>query len=104
MAYGRRIGRRGRMVKFTLRILRIIGGVLLIVAGIIGCFLPAIQGMLLIALGLLVLSYDIPAAHRLKEWAERRIRAERAKLGEKRAARRAAKSKPPPSAQDDEGP
>ncbi len=81
------------MVRFTLRILRVIGGVLLVIAGIIGCFLPIIQGMLLIALGLLVLSYDIPAARRLKEWAERRFREERAKLAAKRAARKAAKEK-----------
>ena len=83
------------MVKLTLRILRIIGGVLLVIAGIIGCFLPIIQGMLLIALGLCVLAHDIPAARRLKEWGERRFREERAKLAAKRAKRKAARQKPP---------
>lgn len=88
-------GKRGKMVKFTLRVLRVIGGALLIIAGIIGCFLPIVQGLLLIALGLIVLSYDIPAARRLKEWAERRLREERARLAEKRAKRKAARRKPP---------
>jgi len=83
------------MIRYTLRVLRVIGGVLLVIVGIIGCFLPIIQGMLLIALGLLVLSYDIPAARRLKEWAERRFREERAKLAEKRARRKQAHRKGP---------
>lgn len=77
------------MMKFTVRVLRVVGGVLLMIAGIIGCFLPIIQGMLLIALGLWVLSYDVPAARRLKEWAERRVREERARLAERRARRKA---------------
>ncbi len=83
------------MANLTVRVLRIIGGVLLVLVGIVGCFLPIIQGMLLIALGLWVLSQDIPAARRLKEWAERRFRQERAKLAERRARRKAAKEKPP---------
>ncbi|HUT32805.1 MAG TPA: PGPGW domain-containing protein [Planctomycetota bacterium] len=84
------------MVKLTVRVLRIIGGVLLVIVGIMGCFLPIIQGLLLIALGLWVLSHDIPAARRLKDWAEKRVRVERAKLAEKRAKRKAARQKPPP--------
>lgn len=78
------------MVKrLTLRVLRTAGGVLLVLAGIIGCFLPIIQGLLLIALGLWVLSYDIPAAARLRNWAAERVRRERAKLAERRAQRQA---------------
>ncbi len=83
------------MVKFTLRVLRVAAGGLLVVLGVIGCFLPIIQGVLLIALGLLVLSYDIPAARRLRDWAQRRIQEERAKLAARRAARRAARKGPP---------
>ncbi|HPD16904.1 MAG TPA: PGPGW domain-containing protein [Planctomycetota bacterium] len=77
--------------KLACRALRIAGGVLLVLLGIIGCFLPIIQGLLLIALGLWVLSHDIPAAARLRQWAGERVRLERAKLAERRAKRLAAR-------------
>ena len=55
------------MRKLALRIGRITLGVLLVIVGFIGLFLPIIQGLLCIFLGLTLLSVDIPAAKRLRD-------------------------------------
>jgi uncharacterized membrane protein YbaN (DUF454 family) len=44
---------------------RIAAGTALIALGIVGLFLPAIQGLLIIALGLTLLARDIPRVRRL---------------------------------------
>jgi uncharacterized membrane protein YbaN (DUF454 family) len=45
--------------------LRIAAGAALIVIGIVGLFLPVVQGLLIIALGLTLLARDVPWARRL---------------------------------------
>jgi hypothetical protein len=47
------------------RIIRIILGSFLIVLGVAGLFLPILQGWLFLALGVLLLSVDIPVFNRL---------------------------------------
>jgi len=47
------------------RILRLVLGGALVVLGIVGLFVPVLQGVLLISLGLLILSRESPALQRL---------------------------------------
>jgi uncharacterized protein len=47
------------------RIIRIVLGSFLIVLGVAGLFLPILQGWLFLALGVLLLSVDIPVFNRL---------------------------------------
>ena len=51
---------------------RIIGGFGLIVLGVIGLFLPVLQGIAFIVLGLLLLSREFHWARRLLDWARRK--------------------------------
>lgn len=51
---------------------RIIGGFALIGLGIIGLFLPFLQGIAMIVAGLLLLAREFHWARRLLEWAKRR--------------------------------
>lgn len=51
---------------------RIIGGFGLIVLGVIGLFLPVLQGIAFILLGLLLLSREYHWARRLLDWAKRK--------------------------------
>ena len=55
------------MKHHALRTVRIVGGVVLVIVGIIGCVVPILQGILLIVLGLGLLSVDIPAVRRWRE-------------------------------------
>ena len=55
------------MKHHALRIVRVAAGLLLVVVGIAGLFLPVLQGILLIVLGLGLLSVDIPAVRRWRE-------------------------------------
>lgn len=48
----------------ALRLVRLIGGWLLLILGIIGCFLPVLQGFLMIAAGLALLSRESPFIRR----------------------------------------
>jgi hypothetical protein len=48
----------------TLRLVRLIGGWLLLILGIIGCFLPILQGFLMMAAGLAILSRESPFIRR----------------------------------------
>lgn len=54
------------------RLTRIIGGFVLIGLGIIGLFLPFLQGIALIVAGLLLLAREFHWARRLLEWARHR--------------------------------
>ena len=54
-----------------LRIGRLVAGTLLVLLGIAGLVLPVLQGLLLIAAGLGVLSVDVPV---LKRWRVRLLR------------------------------
>lgn len=47
-------------------------GAVLVVLGVLGLFLPVLQGILLLALGLLVLSYEWPPAQRQLDRLRRR--------------------------------
>ena len=82
------------MIRLVFRGLRVVFGVLVVLFGIAELFLPG-PGLLFIALGLGILSLDIPAARRLRDAAMERWHKERAKLAERRAKRRAAREKPP---------
>ena len=54
---------------------RIIGGFALLVLGVIGLFLPFLQGIAFIVLGLLLLSREYHWARRLLDWVKRKRRA-----------------------------
>ncbi|MFQ5695778.1 MAG: PGPGW domain-containing protein [Terriglobia bacterium] len=56
---------------------RIIGGFLLIGLGIIGLFLPFLQGIAMIAGGLLLLAPEFPWARRILDWMKGRWTAAR---------------------------
>ncbi len=64
------------MKQFTLKILRIVSGVICILIGVIGGFIPILQGWVFILLGLGLLSKDIPYIRtkrdQLKLWLEER--------------------------------
>lgn len=65
------------MIKKIKRVIRIAAGVLLILLGIAGLFLPLLQGVLLIIVGLLLLEYGPVTrfVHSLKEkWKKRKKR------------------------------
>jgi len=85
------------------RLLRLVLGWLLIALGIVGLFVPILQGVLLISLGLLVLSRESPALRRfgrrlgdrfpfLRRLHDRVQR--RAETGEEEAARGAREEEP----------
>ena len=84
------------MTHLAFRALRVVFGVLVVLFGIAELFLPG-PGLLFIALGLGILSLDIPAVRRLRDRAMARLREERARLAAKRAAR-AERNRRPPSA------
>jgi hypothetical protein len=63
------------MIKRIKRLVRIIAGIILILLGIAGLFLPILQGFLLIFAGLILLEYPpiTRLAHKLKErWKNRK--------------------------------
>lgn len=51
--------------------LRMAAGVAMLVLGVLGLFLPFLQGILFISIGLLILAHDVPAVGRLVEWIKR---------------------------------
>ena len=74
-----------------LRLLRIVAGFLLLLFGLIGLFLPVLQGVLMILAGLAVLGRDLPWSRALTE----RL----ASLVRRRAARnKGSRSDAPPAA------
>jgi len=54
------------------RLARIIGGFGLVILGVIGLFLPVLQGIAFILLGLLLLSREFHWARRLLDWAKQK--------------------------------
>jgi uncharacterized membrane protein YbaN (DUF454 family) len=54
------------------RIIRVSLGVFFLLLGLVGLFLPVLQGMLFLALGALLLSIDLPVFNRVVCWIERR--------------------------------
>ena len=50
---------------------RLAFGVAMLVLGVLGLFLPFLQGILFISIGLLVLAHDIPAVGRIMEGLKR---------------------------------
>jgi len=54
------------------RLARIIGGFGLIILGVIGLFLPVLQGIAFILLGLLLLSREFHWARRLLDWVKQK--------------------------------
>ena len=84
------------MKRTAKRVARIAVGVLLLVLGVIGLFLPILQGLLFLALGAVLLSADVPLFRRLLLPFARR---------HPRLARRAARflGLPPPPIDVDDG-
>jgi hypothetical protein len=80
------------MSRSLFRIARIVAGVLLVILGIIGLFLPLLQGILLIVAGLGLLSVDIPLVRGWRICLVRWVR-------RKRAAARARRQQRPPEQQ-----
>ena len=76
------------MKRVVFKTARITAGAALVVLGLIGLFLPVLQGILLIVLGLGLLSVDIPV---LKRWRIRLLR----RLRDARARRRKRHGKDP---------
>jgi len=58
----------------VLRAVRLASGVLLIVLGIVGLFLPILQGILFIVLGLALLGLDLRRLRRLRTYLAERVR------------------------------
>ena len=59
-------------MKVAWRIVRIVAGFVLIAGGIVGLFLPFLQGIAMIVAGLILLAREFHWARRLLEWAKRR--------------------------------
>ena len=53
-------------VRSALRIVRIVAGILLVIFGIIGLFLPVLQGILFILIGLALLGFDLKRLRKLR--------------------------------------
>lgn len=74
------------------RIFRLVAGWILVVVGVIGLFLPVLQGFLFIFSGLALLSTESPWARRLltrlKSWRKRDADPERSSLGSQPAPMR----------------
>jgi hypothetical protein len=51
--------------KFVKKTLRYVTGLTFIVLGLIGCFLPILQGILFLLIGIIILSSEVPAARKL---------------------------------------
>lgn len=66
------------------RLARIMAGFVLIVIGIIGGFIPILQGWVFILAGLAVWSVDFVWARRLREWLKQRFETARAHWRERR--------------------
>ena len=61
------------MTSVALRISRIILGILCLILGVIGLFVPFLQGILFIGIGLTLLSSESDRARRLLEWLRARL-------------------------------
>lgn len=73
-----RAGRRPALVRSAsssrFRLFRIIAGFLLLALGIVGLFLPVLQGVLMILGGLALLRRDLPWARAVTEWVTAKVR------------------------------
>ncbi len=56
------------------RVARLIAGWTLVALGIVGLFLPILQGVALILAGLALLAPDVPFARRWLDWLKNRVR------------------------------
>ena len=56
------------------RLMRLVLGITFLLVGFIGLFLPILQGILFLCLGMLCLSYDVPLFRRWLVFAQRRHR------------------------------
>jgi len=74
-----------------LRVARIVSGCLLVAVGVVGLFVPVLQGLAFIFAGLTVLAADLPWAKRLLLALRRRLRWGREPGGEGSGAQPASK-------------
>ena len=65
------------------RLVRITAGISLLVLGVIGLFLPVLQGILFLIMGLTLLSTESPRAKVWLEWLQQRAGWERARRHDK---------------------
>ena len=61
------------MKRIALRVGRIVAGVLFIVLGVVGLFLPVLQGILFLIAGLTILSTESTVARRCLTWLRARL-------------------------------
>ena len=66
------------------RVVRLIAGWTLVALGILGLFLPILQGVALILAGLALLAPDVPFARRWLDWLKNRVRRLRRNRGQNR--------------------
>jgi len=59
--------------RHTKSLLRLVAGWFFIVLGIIGCFLPILQGFIFLALGVFLLADHVPFFGRIRSWIHRRF-------------------------------
>ncbi len=64
------------------RVARLIAGWTLVALGIVGLFLPILQGVALILAGLALLAPDVPFARRWLDWLKNRVRRLRRNRGQ----------------------
>ncbi len=55
------------------KVLRIAGGILLVLIGIVGIILPIMPGWIFVVPGLVILADYFPAVKRLVDWAKRKL-------------------------------
>lgn len=63
----------------AIRVARIVGGVAFLVLGVIGLFLPFLQGILFLGIGMALLSQESERARRWSEWLQERLHLPRKK-------------------------
>ncbi len=59
-------------VRTLKRTLRLVAGWIFLTLGVLGLFLPILQGILFLAIGIILLAPDIPPFKRLLEWLRKR--------------------------------
>ena len=71
------------MKRHAVRVFRLVAGSILLIIGVIGGFIPVLQGWIFILLGLSIIAPESERARRLLEWAK-----QKAQAGTKRASDR----------------
>ncbi len=65
------------LTRTAVRLARVIGGIAFLILGVVGLFLPFLQGILFLVIGLTLLSQESERARALSEWLRERLPAAR---------------------------